>query len=72
MRLRWVMIAVAAVAVILALEMRLFGYCRNLVSDLGDGVGYIPSEARMTWVAFQIPFLLIVVLIFSIRERRNG
>ena len=60
------MMAVAIVAIVLAIEMGLFATARRMVSDLGDGMDYIPGEAVMTWAMFHIPILLITLVILYV------
>ena len=63
---RSLMIGVAIVAIVLTIETRLFNISKNMVSDLGDGLGYIPGEALTVWVIFQIPILLTLWVAYCI------
>jgi hypothetical protein len=60
------MFAVAIVAMVLAGELALFDMSKKLVSDLGDGVDYIPAEALTVWATFQFPILIIACLVYAI------
>jgi hypothetical protein len=76
-RLRTLMIAVAVVAVILAVEFQLARHAVRIVSDRGDGEEYIPGEAVMVWGFLQVPFaaflFFIMAMILAVREsRRRG
>ncbi len=37
---------------------------KKMVSDLGDGMDYIPGEAFTVWAIFQIPILLPLCLAY--------
>ncbi len=63
---RSLMIAVAIAAVLIAVEISVFAYSKNLVSDYGDGKDYIPGEAWAVWAIIQIPVLLSLVLLGSL------
>jgi hypothetical protein len=61
--LRWSIIAVAILAVVLALEKRMFWLCAKLVSDLGDGEDYLLGEAWTVWSIFHLPILLLCLVL---------
>ncbi len=62
--MRWLMIAVGMMGMVLAGEIRLFDICKNVVSDGGDGVDYIPGEAITVWSIIQVPILLILLSLY--------
>ena len=64
--LRFLMFAVAMVAIFLALEIPAFNISKNIVSEGGDGVSYIPDEARTVWAIFQIPIVVILCFVYGI------
>jgi hypothetical protein len=59
---RSLMIDVATVAIMLTVEIGSFNISKKMVSDLGDGIDYIPEEAFAVWAIFQIPSLLTILL----------
>ena len=64
--LRSLMIAVAMVAIVLAIEIGLFDLAKRMVSDLGDGMDYIPGEATAAWAILHIPILAVLLVIFHV------
>ncbi len=64
--LRSLMIATAIVATVLAVEIGLFATARRMVSDLGDGMDYIPGEAVAACAILHIPIVLIFLVILYV------
>jgi hypothetical protein len=50
------------VAIMLTVEIGSFNISKKMVSDLGDGIDYIPEEAFTVWGILQIPILLTILL----------
>jgi hypothetical protein len=63
---RCLMIVVAMVAIVLTIEIRLFSISKNIVSEHGDGMDYIPGEVFTAWAIFQIPVLLTLCLVYGV------